>query len=416
MPYAAGHNAMDTGVVGILGAGTMGAGIAQVAATAGWTVRLMDLDASRVQDAIDAIGRRLDRLVEKGRLPASERDAVVRRLVPASKADELADCDLLLEAIVEDPDAKAQALRALVPHLKPACILATNTSSLSVTELGRRIGVGPRLVGLHFFNPAPVMPLVELVAGQETAAEVLDRAGVVARAWGKTVARAADTPGFIVNRVARPYYLEAFRMLEEGLAPAEQIDGAMTRLGGFRMGPLELSDLIGQDVNAATTRSIWDRLGRPARLEPCPLQEALVRAGQLGQKTGRGVYRYRDGKRAGAAVAVAAGGPPPVELQRAAEQMAHVWVTEPAAPVEHVLAARVIAAIVAEARWARHEGVASADDIDAAMTLGVNYPAGPFAWEARIGRARIDALLAALERATGRGRYRPAPGTPPADL
>ena len=277
--------------VGILGAGAMGSGIAQVAALAGWTVRLVDTDRAIADRACAGVCKRMDRLVEKDRL--TEEDAIAAKgRVLATEPSDLDDCELFLEAIVEDLDIKVAAITPLLDVLPKNAILATNTSSLSVTDLGRRIGEANRTCGMHFFNPAPIMRLVEVVQGADTSPTVLDRVASIAQEWGKQVARCADTPGFIVNRVARPYYLEAFRCLEDGVADPAAIDEAMKQIGGFRMGPFELTDFIGHDVNTATTRSVWEEWNRPARLAPAAIQERLVSDGLLGRKSGCGVYDW----------------------------------------------------------------------------------------------------------------------------
>jgi len=282
----------DTNELAILGAGTMGAGIAQVAAAAGWTVRLHDVDGETLNNAIDTIHGRFDRLVEKQRISEDECEAAKQRLFRAPTVNELKDCTLVIEAIIEDFDIKVKALRPIVDLLDDSAIIASNTSSLSITKLGDALGIENRFVGMHFFNPAPLMKLVEVVAGKATDPKVVDRVATIAESWGKKVARAADVPGFIVNHVARPYYLEAFRIMEDGYADAQQIDNAMKTVAGFRMGPLELTDLIGQDVNTATTRSVWEQLDRPPLLTPSAMQEQLVTDGYLGRKTRRGVYDY----------------------------------------------------------------------------------------------------------------------------
>ena len=261
--------------VGILGAGAMGAGIAQVAATAGWSVQLIDVDLDTATRAIEGVSARLKRSVDKGRINQETATAIQKRL-HASTVSELSECDLFIEAIVEDMDIKVSAMLPVVEAIPNSSIIATNTSSLSVSELGQRLGQAHRTCGMHFFNPAPVMRLVEVVKGSRTNPENVDRGADIALSWGKQVARCADTPGFIVNRVARPYYLEAFRCLEEGIDGPDAIDDVMKRLGGFRMGPFELTDFIGHDVNTATTRTVWEQWNRPTRLTPSFAQEQLV--------------------------------------------------------------------------------------------------------------------------------------------
>ncbi len=250
---------------------------------------------------------------------------------------------------------------------------------------------------MQFFIPAPLMKLVEVIAGRATDPAVVDRAEAVARAWGKITARAADVPGFIVNHVARPYYLEAFRILEEGLADAAGIDAAMRDLGGFRMGPLELTDLIGQDVNAATTRQVWEQLGRPPLLRPSALQERLVRQGHLGRKTGRGVYVYVGQERGGAAVAVERR-PLPADdtLRRAVADFTSAATERKADDLAAYVFARILVAVITQAALAYERGVAGMADIDTALRYGTNYPRGPFEWAGSIGDEKCARLLAAL--------------------
>ncbi|MCP3905209.1 MAG: 3-hydroxyacyl-CoA dehydrogenase [Planctomycetes bacterium] len=392
--------------VGIIGAGTMGAGIAQVAVTGGWDAVLLDVDAEIVANARASIGKRLDRMVEKGRLDDAGRDAAMARLRPVTDAADLAGCDLVLEAIVEDLDVKAKVLRGVLAHLADDAIIATNTSSLSVTKLGDAIDVPHRTVGMHFFNPAPLLKLVEVIAGERTDPAVVDRVASIAEAWGKTVARAADVPGFIVNHVARPYYLEAFRILEDGYASASEIDDAMKRLGGFRMGPLELTDLIGQDVNTATTRSVWEQLDRPPLLHPSALQEQLVADGHLGRKTGRGVYDHGADGTVEALVVERHDPPSDPALVAAVEAFVTEATAERGDGRAHYVFARILVALIAQAAHAERRGVATSADIDTALKYGTNYPNGPFEWSRRIGTDACDALLAQLNSNVSDDRFK----------
>lgn len=277
--------------IGVVGAGTMGAGIAQVAALAGHRVLLLDAAPGRAEAAVGQVGRALQRLIERGRLDADRAGAVRDALVAAGGVHDLAGCALVVEAAVERLDVKRRLFATLEDVVSPSCVLATNTSSLSIDDVAAGLRHPGRVVGMHFFNPAPAMRLVEVVEGDATDPAVAARVVEVARAWGKTPVRVASTPGFVVNRVARPFYGEAMLALEEGL-DAATVDAVLRGAGGFRMGPLELTDLIGQDVNLAATRSVWERLGPDARYGPSPVQEALVAAGTLGRKTGRGFYAH----------------------------------------------------------------------------------------------------------------------------
>ena len=393
----------STNTVGIIGAGTMGAGIAQVAAVSGWTVELMDVDEPTVRRALEGIAQRLDRLVEKGGLTKTQRDAAGRRLRVAGSPQGFGTSRMLIEAVVEDLEVKVAVLRASVNRLPADAIIATNTSSLSVTRIGEALGEARRTAGMHFFNPAPVMKLVEVIAGKSTDPGVVDGVAGIAESWGKVVARAADVPGFIVNHVARPYYLEAFRILEDGFASPQEIDTAMCELAGFRMGPLELTDLIGQDVNAATTRSVWERLGRPPLLAPSHLQEKLVAEGRLGRKTKRGVYVYERG-----AVSVSIERKPlePGEALRAAvdEFAAAAGIREGDA-VQRYVFCRILAGLIVQAALAHERGVASTGDIDTALKFGTNYPKGPFEWARQIGAETCARLLEALNATVGDDRF-----------
>lgn len=395
--------------VAIIGAGAMGAGIAQVAAQHGWDVHLQDVNDDVVSDAIEGIRARLDRLLEKERINAEDAAASAARLQVVG--DALPDCDLVIEAIIEDLDVKAGVLGELLPRLDDDAIVATNTSSLSVSQLGERLGIADRCCGMHFFNPAPIMKLVEVVRGRNTDDAVLDQVAGIASSWGKQVARCADTPGFIVNRVARPYYLEAFRIVEEGLAGPEDVDATMKSLGGFRMGPLELTDFIGHDVNTATTRTVWNQWEQPDRLAPSWLQESLVAEGHLGRKSGRGVYDHA-GDVPRCAVQVAS---PRPEIPADVIDAAQVF-TAAATDVEHdddqaVVFARILAALVNEATWAAHDGVATEADIDTAVRYGVNYPRGLFEWSRTIGSQPLASLLAALDAWSDDDRFVPPPST-----
>ncbi|MEW1723649.1 3-hydroxyacyl-CoA dehydrogenase [Streptomyces sp. NPDC093109] len=279
-------------VVAVVGTGTMGQGIAQVALAAGHPVRLYDAVPGLAGQAATAIAGRLGRLVEKGRLDAAARDAALARLHPAGALAELSDAALVAEAVVERLAVKQELFAALEDTVADDCLLATNTSSLSVTAVAGALRLPGRLVGLHFFNPAPLLPLVEVVSGAATEPAAAERAYATARAWGKTPVRCADTPGFIVNRVARPFYAEALRVYEEGAADPATIDAVLRECGGFRMGPFELMDLIGQDVNEAVTRSVWESFFQDARFTPSLAQRKLVEAGRLGRKTGQGWFTY----------------------------------------------------------------------------------------------------------------------------
>lgn len=286
----------ETPVV-MIGAGTMGRGIARVAAAAGHRVYLYDAQQGVVDEAQHDLAARLDRSVERGSLGREEAAAIAARVVSCSRIQEAADAGLVIEAIIEDLAVKRQVLSEVEGIVAPEAIIATNTSSLSVTAVAAGMQTPERVAGMHFFNPAPVMPLVEVVAGGDTAPDVVDALLATAAAWGKTPVRCASTPGFIVNRVARPFYGEALRLLEEGTATMATIDAVLVEAGGFRMGPFALMDLVGLDVNLAVSRSVYEQTFHEPRFAPSVVQQGLVDAGHLGRKTGRGFYRH-DGSEA----------------------------------------------------------------------------------------------------------------------
>lgn len=298
-------------LVAVIGAGAMGTGIAEVAALAGQKVVVCDVS----EDALGAARARLEKSLEgqaaKGRMTAEAARAAAGRVSWSRGLSGATGAALAIEAILEDLAAKRALFAELEARLEGHALLATNTSSLSVTALGKGLTAPERLVGMHFFNPALVMKLVEIVAGLATAPEAADAARATAQSWGKVAVLARDVPGFIVNRIARPYYGEAFRALREGVADAASIDHVMRECGGFRMGPFELADLIGHDVNAAVARSIFEAYHGETRFIPSTLQESLVAAGRLGRKAGRGVYDYAEGADRPQPTLAAAQGEPP---------------------------------------------------------------------------------------------------------
>ena len=302
------------GVIAVIGAGAMGSGIAQVAAQAGHPVRLFDSRMGAAETARLAIGATLQSLAAKGKMSVESATDAALRIVAV---DALADCSsasLVIEAIVEDLATKHALFRELEVIVPPDAILASNTSSLSITALAAGLKRPARVVGMHFFNPAPILPLVEVVTGLSTDPAVAETIYATAGAWGKLPVRASSTPGFIVNRCARPFYGEALRLLGECAADAATIDAVMRESGGFRMGPFELMDLIGLDVNFAVTRSVWDAYFHDPRYTPSVLQQELVAAGFLGRKTGRGFFRYGD-TNAKPDIATLPRGPRPVAIR-----------------------------------------------------------------------------------------------------
>ncbi len=357
----------DRPTIGIVGAGIMGAGIAQVALEAGHEVILHDVDAPALARGRDRIADGLARRGAKAVADPAEIDAWIDvrmdRLRESEALDQLGDeADVVIEAALESLELKASIFRTLDSVAPPSTILATNTSALSVGRVAEATTQPGRVVGLHFFNPAPLMALVEVVAGPRTDPAVAAEAADLVTAWGKTAVRSTDSPGFIVNRVNRPFTLRALRLLEAGRATIESIDDAI-RAAGFPLGPFELMDLTGIDVTFAASTAIWEALGRPERLRPSPIQEEHVRDGRLGRKAGAGFYRYEDGRRAG----VSGAGGPATALE--ADEIRD----------------RILLPIVDEAFRTEAEGVAGRADIDTALRLGAAHPIGPFERAAAAG-------------------------------
>lgn len=394
--------------VAVLGAGAMGAGIAQVAATAGWTVTLIDQQRSIATGAVARTIARLDRLVEKQRLEFAKRDNAVARLRAGASVGDCAESELVVEAIVEDLDAKCAVLSEALAACSESTLIATNTSSLSVGAIGRGVGAADRVVGMHFFNPVPLMPLVEVIAGAQSDPVLVGRAVEIAGEWGKTPVRASDTPGFIVNRVARGYYLEPMRMLGEGVGGIDEIDQTMKQLGGFRMGPFELMDLVGIDVNYTVSCSVWEQLGRPARLAPHPMQRALFERKHLGRKSKQGWYSYQREHPIPATQVDRKSIDLPESLYKAVRLFCEKAAEAPASITEQYVFARTLAAIINEAALAADDNVADESAIDTAMRLGTNYPHGPLEWADRIGRRTCRFLLDCLDELSGDRRFAPA--------
>lgn len=401
----------------VIGAGTMGSGIAQTAAQAGWSVSLLDVSIEVAEKAIAGVGKRLDRVVEKGRLTAAERDAIVGRIEAGSGPESVRGSDLLIEAVVEDLDAKVRVLAPLVDAAGADCLVASNTSSLSISKIAAGLGqrctaaretVAARTVGMHFFNPVPLMPLVEIIAGERSDPASVERAFEIATAWKKSAVRAKDTPGFIVNRVARGYYLESLRMLGEGIAGVDEIDVTLKKFAKLSMGPFELMDMIGIDVNYAVSCSVWEQMHRPARLEPHPIQKRLVDQQHLGRKSKRGFYSYQTEHPVPAVPVDRRSFDMPGELHEAVRRFFAGAVDGDASITEQYIVSRVLATIINEAALAVDDGVAAEGDIDIAMKLGTNYPFGPLALADRIGRYTCAAMLRAMERFVGPGRFSPA--------
>ncbi|MAB74436.1 MAG: 3-hydroxybutyryl-CoA dehydrogenase [Flavobacteriales bacterium] len=365
--------------VGVVGAGTMGSGIAQIAAQAGCDVILVDSSAEALQRSREKLAKVFARLVEKGRIASDESESVQQRITRVTTLESLAPCDMVIEAIVEDLAIKTTLFQSLEGMVSEDAVLATNTSSLSVTALARGCTRPERVIGLHFFNPAPLMALVEVIPALQTEADLARHALAQMAAWGKSPALAKDTPGFIVNRVARPFYSEALRILEEGIASVEDIDASM-RAQGFRMGPFELMDLIGHDVNYAVTSTVHAAFYGDSRYRPSHTQRQLVAANWLGRKRDRGFYTYEGGVRQG-------------------KEGQHV----------EGVAERILAMLMNEAADAVFWQVASPADIDTAMQKGVNYPKGLLAWADSWGIQELINILDSLRQRYGEERYKVSP-------
>ena len=507
----------ESELIGVVGAGTMGASIAQVAATAGFPVRLYDIGEGPLEKGLAGIRASLDRFVRRGSLDQAAADEILGRITTTSDLSQMGEADFVIEAAPESLELKRKLFAELDQLCRPEAILASNTSSLSITELAAATTRPERVVGMHYFNPPVILPLVEVARTAQSAPESVSKTVDLARRFGKTPVEVADTPGFVVNRVARPYYLEAFRILGDGLADVPTIDRVM-RLGGFKLGPFELLDLVGIDVNFAVSQSVYQQTFFEPRYRPHLLQQQMVRANLLGRKTGRGFYRYDPPEQppasppvpafsagpvaitgegdlaaalgglvqqAGLAVTadlpsaglivVAASGYLEVRrlaLRNALEQrseraivLAHCapWTAtevtstlrrpesvaafaitgDPTetrlvevagglltgeAAVETGLAffaalgkepvrvgdgpgmifARIVSALANEAAFALDDGVASAEDIDTAMKLGVAYPLGPLEWADRLGLDLVYQTIRTLQQDYGDDRYRPA--------
>ncbi len=392
--------------VGVVGAGTMGAGIAQIAALGGYETRLHDPVSEALEAANDRLHRALAKGATKGLWTEADAEAAGNRVGAAPGLADLAECDLVVEAAPEDLELKRELLSSLAEACKPGAILATNTSSLPVTAIAAEVPERERVVGMHFFNPPALMKLVEVVATADSSPEALEATAEVGRRMGRTPIRAKDSPGFIANRLARPFTLESLRMLAQGVAGAETINRVCRDGGGFRMGPFELIDLIGLDVNLSVARSFYAQGGEPERWRPSAIQEELVAAGRLGRKSGRGFYDYGDPPDPGSTVPshqpARQRGEGPRGMTLDPEALATI---DPAAPA---ILPRLVAQIANEAAFALEEEVGSPADMDTAMRLGFNWPLGPLELTGLIGAGHAVALLEALREEHGEA-YAPSP-------
>ena len=367
--------------VSVIGAGTMGAGIAQIAATNGHEVCLYDSFDGAMENAEIKLKKILNRLVEKERISQEENEAILGRINFTKNIKEVAESGLVIEAIIENLAIKQKVFTEIESLVDADCIIASNTSSLSIASIASALTKPERVVGIHFFNPAPLMPLVEIIPAVQTAESTLTKAKSMIDSWKKVTVITKDTPGFIVNRVARPFYGEALRIDEEGIADFSTIDWAMRELGGFRMGPFQLMDYIGNDINYTVTETVFTAFYFDSRYKPSFTQKRMMEAGYLGRKSERGYYDYS------------------TETPQANEDR----------DLGKIILWRVLAMLINEAADALFLNISTKEDIDLAMTKGVNYPKGLLAWADEIGLENVLKQLEDLQAEYGEDRYRPSP-------
>jgi len=368
--------------VSVIGAGTMGAGIAQIAATNGHEVCLFDSFDGAIENAESKLKKILDRLVEKERITQKENEIILGKINFTKDIKEVSGSGLVIEAIIENLDIKQKVFSEIERLVEDNCIIASNTSSLSIASIASACNKPDRVVGIHFFNPAPLMPLVEIIPSVQTSEKTLNSAKSIIDGWGKVTVIAKDTPGFIVNRVARPFYGEAIRVYEEGIADFATIDWAMREIGKFRMGPFQLMDYIGNDINYTVTETVFTAFYFDSRYKPSFTQKRMMEAGYLGRKSGRGYYDYSIENT-----------PKANENRELGQQIVN----------------RILVMLINEAADALFLNIATKEDIDLAMTKGVNYPKGLLKWADEMGLKNVLIQLEDLQSEFGEDRYRPSP-------
>ncbi|MCX8525934.1 3-hydroxyacyl-CoA dehydrogenase NAD-binding domain-containing protein [Chryseobacterium formosus] len=369
--------------IGIIGAGTMGIGIAQVAATNGCKVWVYDANAKQVETATVGLEKTLTKLVDKQKISSEKMVEILSNISIATELKDFKDCELVIEAIIENKEIKTKVFTELEKHVSESCVIASNTSSISITSLGAELQKPERFIGIHFFNPAPLMPLVEIIPSLLTEKSLAEKMYSLMKDWGKVPVIAKDIPGFIVNRIARPYYGEGLRIVEENIATVEQVDDAMKTIGNFKMGPFELMDLIGVDVNFSVTKTVYNEYFYDPKYKPSLLQQRMSEAKLHGRKTGKGFYDYAEGDVK----------PEPVKDDALYQQ----------------IFLRIISMLINEAVEAKRLGIASDEDLELAMQKGVNYPKGLLAWGKEIGYTKISETLQNLYEEYQEERYRQSP-------
>jgi len=367
--------------ISFIGAGTMGSGIAQIAASKGWNTIIYDINPDTLETSKSKLEKILNRLIEKGRIDEQIKGLIQQHITYTTDLNAIKPSNLVIEAIVEDLAIKTKLFKSIDEIVDSNCIIASNTSSLSITALANSLKDPRRFVGMHFFNPAPLMKLVEVVPALQSHPDVIRKSMQIVTEWDKIVVKVKDTPGFIVNKVARPFYSESIRMYEEGMATPAEIDSALKEVGGFRMGPFELTDFIGHDVNYKVTETVWKSFFNDGRYTPSFTQQQLVLAGYLGRKSGQGFYSYPNENK-------------PVKVSK-----------DKATAIVN----RVIIMLINEAADTVHRQIATIEDIDIAMTKGVNYPKGLLKWADELGIEECVRRMDILFDEYHEDRYRCSP-------